>query len=134
MTVALWGSLAGQFRGPILVIGGGPSVNIDLPRLKVEPVAVISANAHGFKQSFFPPTHALVVDAWHSVTLQSMDALVRPYGVPIISPHWWADIRINDWMSGMSTGLTAICVAALMGGNPVITTGLDGFAGGYFHT
>lgn len=133
MPIALWGSLAGRFPGPILVIGGGPSVSVDLARLDARPVAVISANAHGFRQSLFPPTHALVLDDHHSVTEESMEALIRPYGAPIIGPNWWADYRMNDWRGGMNSGLTAICAAVLMGGNPVIVTGLDGFAGGYFH-
>lgn len=132
-TIALWGALAGKYRGPILVIAGGPSVSIDLPRLNAQPRAVITANAHGFKQALFTPTHALVLDDWHSVTHESMEALVRPHGVPIIGPHWWADYRMNDWNGGINSGLAAICAAILMGGEPVIVTGIDGFAGGYFH-
>lgn len=120
---------------PILVVGGGPSVNFDLPRLTTEPACVISANEHGFKQQFFKVDLVTNVDKIHCLEKRPMQEILRPFGVPIVNKHSWADYRLPDWTFNGNTGLTAIALAALLGANPVIVTGIDMWSGGrlYFH-
>lgn len=132
---ALFDRWAGQ---PILVIGGGPSVNKDLPALVeagVRPACVISANDHGKEQNFFPVDLAVNVDKMHCLKKCPMEPLMRAMGVPVINKHSWADFRLADWTFAGNTGLTAIAVAAALGGNAVIVTGIDMWHGGrlYFH-
>lgn len=126
---------------PILVIGGGPSVNADLPRLVevgVKPACVISANAHGAKQQFFPVDVGVNVDKRHNLLHVPMEQHMRE-GLPgaiIVNKHSWADYRLPDWRFVGNSGLTAIALACVLGGNPVICTGIDFWHGGrqYFHT
>ena len=124
--------------GPILVIGGGPSVSDDLPRLVAdgfEPACVISANDHGPKQSFYPVNYLVNVDRWHCEKKVPMQEILRPYVLPIINRHSWADFRLPDWTFYGNSGLTAIAVAVALGGNPVVATGIDMWQHGryYFH-
>lgn len=123
---------AGQ---PILVIGGGPSVLRDLPALKIKPACVISANEHGFKQTHFPVDLVTNVDKIHTLLKEPMEKLLRPYGVPIVNRHAWADYRLPDWALAANTGQQAIALAALLGASQVIVTGIDMWEGGrlYFH-
>jgi hypothetical protein len=120
---------------PILVIGGGPSVLRDLPRLKEAPACVISANEHAFKQSYFPVDLVTNVDKQHCLLREPMEKILRPYGVPIVNRHTWADYRLPDWTLAGNTGMQAIALAALLGASQVIVTGLDMWQGGrvYFY-
>jgi hypothetical protein len=129
---ALFDRWSGQ---PILVIGGGRSVNRDLPALKLKPACVISANEHGASQSFFPVDVYVNVDKRHCLKKVPMEQLLRPLGGIIVNRHSWADYRLPDWRLQGNTGLTAIALAALLGGNPVLVTGIDMWHGGrlYFH-
>lgn len=139
---ALVNDLLDRWAGkPILVIGGGPSVNEDLPRLNacgVKPAAVISANAHGAKQSFFPVDIGVNVDKIHNILRVPMEKHMRDAlpGALIVNRHSWADYRLPDWRFAGNSGLTAIAVACLLGGNPVIATGMDFWHGTqrYFHS
>jgi hypothetical protein len=121
---------------PILVIGGGPSVIRDLINYDgPEPVAVISANAHGCRQTRFKVDLLVNVDKIHTEQRKPMEPLLRPYGVPIVNKHSWADYRLPDWNFPMNSGITGIAVAAMLGGDPIITTGIDLWVTGreYFH-
>lgn len=121
---------------PILVIGGGPSVAEDLPRLAAAPPAcVISANDHGAHQKQFPVDLYVNCDKIHCALKIPMENILRPLGAPLVNKHSWADYRLADWPALGNTGLTSVAVAAALGGNPVIVTGLDFWQGGrrYFH-
>jgi hypothetical protein len=124
----LFGELVGQHVGPIIVVGGGPSAPAALDMLwqaGVEPVAVLSANEHGHKQSTYAITHSVCADATHGESRQSMESVLRRYGVPIITPHYFGDVRLCEWSLAANTGLQAIAVAVFMGGAPVIPVGID---------
>jgi hypothetical protein len=146
--VKLFGDLVGQFDGPILVIGGGPSAARDLPVLRElvdrgeypEPVAVLSANEHGHRQTLFPVTHSVCCDGRHGEKRISMETLLRTFGEqPIISPCHFGTYRLPEWKLAANTGLTAVVVAVYMGAAPAVVTGLDFYrlrdkrAGTYFH-
>lgn len=121
---------------PILVIGGGPSVNDDLPRLVATPPAcVIGANDHGAHQKVFPVDLCVNLDKIHCFRKLPMEHILRPLGAPIANKLSWADYRLADWPALGNTGMASIAVAAALGGNPVIVTGLDFWHGGrrYFH-
>jgi hypothetical protein len=120
---------------PILVIGGGPSVIRDLLTTKLEPACVISANSHGCRQTKYPVDLIVNVDKIHTERRKPMQDLLRPFGIPIVNKHSWADYRIPDWNSPMNSGITAIALAAMLGGNPIIVTGVDLWVTGreYFH-
>ncbi len=120
---------------PILVIGGGPSVLRDLPLLKERPACVISANEHAFKQQYFHVDLVTNVDKRHCLLKEPMEKILRPYGVPIVNRHTWADYRLPDWTMAGNTGMQAIALAALLGASQVIVTGIDMWQGGrvYFY-
>ncbi len=120
---------------PILVIGGGPSVLADLPRLDVTPACVISANDHGFRQTKFPVDLIVNLDKMHCMLKVPMQKVLRPLNTPIVNPHTWADYRLADWRMAGNSGMAAVAVAAALGASQVIVTGIDMFAGGrrYFH-
>jgi hypothetical protein len=136
MTQRLVTELFHRWEGrPILVIGGGPSVLRDLPLLKEAPACVISANEHGFKQNFFPVDLITNVDKRHCLLKEPMEKILRPYGVPIVNRHSWADYRLPDWTMAGNTGMQAIALAATLGASQVIVTGIDMWCTGrvYFH-
>jgi hypothetical protein len=120
---------------PILVIGGGPSVGVDLPLLAITPACVISANDHGIHQSRFPVDIFVNCDKMHCFRKIPMEQILRPLGGIIVNRHGWADYRLAEWTMAGNSGLTAIAVAAALGGDPVIVTGIDMWHGGrvYFH-
>jgi hypothetical protein len=131
---ALFDRWAGQ---PILVIGGGPSAKKDLARLDITPACVISANEHGAHQDRFKVDLVVNCDKRHCMLQRPMEEILRaalPHAA-IVNRHSWADYRLGDWRFAGNSGLTAIAVAAALGGNPVIVTGIDMFHGGrvYFH-
>ncbi len=120
---------------PFLVIGGGPSVLRDLPLLKETPACVISANEHGFAQKYFAIDLVTNVDKRHCLRKEPMEKILRPFGVPIVNRHSWADYRLPDWTMAGNTGMQAIALAAVLGASQVIVTGIDMWQGGrrYFH-
>lgn len=131
---ALLDRWAGQ---PILVIGGGPSAKKDLNRLEITPSCVISANEHGAYQSRFLVDLVVNCDKRHCMLQVPMEGVLRKAlpNAAIVNRHSWADFRLADWRMQGNSGLTAIAVAAVLGGHPVIVTGIDMFHGGrvYFH-
>lgn len=132
---ALISELVGAYATqPILVIGGGPSAIEDLKRIDFEPACVLSANQHGFLQDRFKPDFAVCIDHKRGHTDEMMQSILRPFTKPIIGLCHWCDYRLADWPLSGNSGLTAIAVAVLMGGYPVVAVGMDGFRGEkYFH-
>ena len=128
---ALFDRWAGK---PILVIGGGPSVLTDQ---QMNPACVISANDHGAHQSRYKVDLWMNMDCNDCMTLPhvSMEGRMCAPGRVIVNRFAWADYRLGDFTYSGNTGLSAIVLAAALGGNPVITTGIDCWAGGrhYFH-
>lgn len=140
MSQKLVAELASQWLNkPILVIGGGPSVSDDLPRLTITPACVISANDHGSKQDRFPVDIYVNCDKIHLFRRVPMESILRPLvearGGVIANEHSWADYRMADWSFIGNSGITAVVLAAALGGNPIIATGLDFWRTGrlYFH-
>ena len=124
----LFSELVGQFDGPILVIGGGPSAPAALEHLKrtgFAPIAVLSANEHGHRQNVFEVTHSVCCDGRHGEKRVPMETLLDVYGKPIITPGHFGDYRLPDWTLSGNTGITAIAAAVFMGGHPVVVVGID---------
>ena len=128
MVKQLFCALANKYAGrPILVIGGGPSVTHDLPRIPDNYVGcVISANQHGFKQDRFKVDYVTCVDFTMGHSRKPMSEELGQYGVPSITRWSWATYRLpNAWSYSGDTGMTGIAIAAALGGHPVLFTGLD---------
>lgn len=127
----LIGALAGTRRGPILVVGGGVNAPLEFDLLKDREFAcIISANSHGFRIPGCKPDFIVANDHRHSETRELMYPVLKAYGVPIISREWWADYRLANWRVKGNSGMNAIAVAAILGGNPVIPIGFDCFQQG----
>lgn len=126
---------------PALVIGGGPSARNELPYIaeQMTPAVVISANQHGYLQKHFKVDLAVCCDKKHCKERVPMGPFLRqwtaPNGGAIVSRWSFADYRLGDWQFIGNTGLTAVAVAAALGCNPIVVTGLDFWATGrvYFH-
>lgn len=121
-------SIVQKYAGkPILVIGGGPSVSRDLPRIPQDyPACVISANQHGFMQDRFKVDYIVNVDFTMSSSKEPMQKALGKYGVPTINRWHWADYRLpNPYTYSGDSGMTGIAVAVALGGHPVIFTGFD---------
>lgn len=126
-----------HFDKPALIIGGGPSVPIDVTMLPSDYFGVVlSANEHGFKQRSFRPDYIVNVDKRHSVTQEYMRTRLAQYGTPTINCHSWADYRLPDWKWAVNSGITAIAAAIVMGCNPIVATGIDCWQTNklYFHS
>lgn len=138
--------LFGHYEGrPILVIGGGPNVMKDLPSLVAsgfKPALVLSANEHGLMQSDFEVDYIVHCDKLHCMKKMPgtnkpwpMAEYLRVYRKPLISRWSTADVRLEDWNFSGNSGTTAVAVAAVLGGSPIVVTGLDFWATGrkYFY-
>jgi len=141
-----WRELAGVLRnrhqGPILVIGGGPTVPGSINALRGMAVTfetVVSANEHGFKAKWYRPEYAVCLDAVHGITRTPMQKLLGQHGAKIVTPCWFGDYRLASFKGNMNTGLVAVYVGLLMGGRPVVPIGIDFYrmvddeAACYFH-
>lgn len=126
-----------HYGKPILVIGGGGSVRLDLAALPDPSYfsAVISANDHGCRQHKYPVTYMHNLDTVHSERKIPMREFMRPFGFPVINQFGWADILMPKGRRPMNSGLSAVALAAVLGGHPVVTTGIDMWIDGnvYFH-
>lgn len=108
---------------PAVVIGGGPSAPRELEAAPRDGALFLSVNAHGFK------LHACD----YAVALDKIESQLRPFGVPLISRHVWADYRILQ-APQPNSGIVAAWVARLMGCRPVWLCGMDCYDGAvYFH-
>lgn len=136
LVTALFDRWAGT---PIVVIGGGPSVLEDLPKMPCVPACVISANTHGVHQNSFKVDIFINMDCQHCLLKVPMETLIRPAatkaGAVVVNKFTWADYRLGDFSFTGNTGLSAIVLAAALGGDPVIPVGIDFWSGGrrYFH-
>lgn len=131
MSLKLLSDLVGPYQGrPILVIGGGPSVEQSLKEIPLDlPVCVISANGHGFKQDKFHVDFVVNVDFTYASTRVPMQQYLAQFNTPTINRWSWADYRIPEWIFNGDSGLTAITVATMLGGHPVIPIGMDRYTG-----
>ena len=131
MTNQLLSALVGKYSAqPILVIGGGPTAGDWIPKLPLNYFAcVISANQHGFLQDRFKVDYIVSVDRTFGNTRLQMEDYLRPYMTPSINRWSWAGYRIPEWNFNGDSGLTAIAVAAILGGHPVVAIGMDRLAG-----
>ena len=121
------------FGRPIVVFGGGPSAPEWWTRLKHLDPLVIAANGHSAKLGV-QPDYIVCKDDRHSETKEPMEPALRLIGAPILSPHVWADYRMEKWPTQGNSGQLAIAVAAFMGGCPILPIGMDCYQnGGYFH-
>lgn len=128
----LIGEIAHCWAGePVVVVGGGPSVNSDFP--KIEKVKhYISCNQHG--QLLVDCDYIVAIDDIHNPTNSSMEKFIKNFGKPVISGQLWADVRLHDFSFPGNTGLHAILVACILGGWPVIVIGIDCYQGKtYWH-
>jgi hypothetical protein len=118
---------------PAIVVGGGPSAPAQLEQLRHLDAVVISANAHAWKLGL--GAHYIACkDHKHTESKLEMEGLLRPYGVPIVSRHHWADYRLAQWPIQGNSGQIALGLAVLMGCRPVIPIGFDCYQSGtYFH-
>lgn len=115
---------------PILVIGGGPSATAALKNIPLDfPACVISANQHGFMQDRFEVDFIVSVDFTFSNGRVPMQEYMAKYGKPHINRWSWADYRIPEWNFNGDSGMTAVTVAVMLGGHPVIAVGLDRYIG-----
>ncbi len=126
-TKQLMSALVGPYNGkPILVICGGPSATVSLPLIPQDyPACVISANEHGFKQTRFDVDFIVSVDLTFAQTREPMETRLAKYGKPTINRWSSADYRIPEWTFNGDSGLTAVAVALMLGGHPVVAVGLD---------
>lgn len=91
---------------------------------------MISANEHGFKQDCFKVDYIVSVDYTYNTGHILMEKHLEKFPCPKINRWSWADYRLPSWNFAGDSGLTAIFIATVLGGWPVIFTGLDRFAGG----
>lgn len=115
---------------PILVIGGGPSAAVALKNIPLDfPACVISANQHGFMQDRFKVDFIVSVDFTFGNGRVPMQEFMAKYNTPHINRWSWADYRIPEWNFNGDSGMTAVTVAVMLGGHPVIAVGLDRYVG-----
>lgn len=129
----LLSEIALSFAGrPIVAMGGAPCLTSDLERIR-SAACWVSANQHGHLAR--PADYIVCADIFHQVTGKAMADEMAGYGVPVISPYLWSDIRIPDHPQDfpMNSGILALYVAAVLGGHPVIAAGFEFFEGGTYH-
>jgi hypothetical protein len=121
---------------PAIIVGGGPSAPsqlASLPRPVVEQAVIVSANGHAPKLGL-RPDYVFCKDHTHTETRESMEALLRPIGAPIVSRQYWADFRAPQWPIQGNSGQMALALGVLLGCAPVIGIGFDCYQNGtYFH-
>lgn len=110
---------------PAVVIGGGPSRLAAMPQTPLDAI-FISVNAHGCRHFAAAPDPVRRVS--YAVACDKLELQLRPYGVPIVGRHMYADYRILASIA-TSSGMTAAYVARLMGCAPIILVGMDCYEG-----
>jgi len=106
-----------------VVIGGGMSQPEAMSRAPGPEQAVyISANEHGVK--YYPCRYIVCLDM--------IEARLRPFGVPIVSPRRYGEFRVfrNPWSQ---SGMLGAYIAWIMGCSPIYLAGMDCFVGGTYH-
>ncbi|MDM0041875.1 hypothetical protein QTI05_22735 [Variovorax sp. J22R193] len=113
----------------ILVMGGGPSLEVDLDELDFD--IAISTNGHGVE--FVKPDYVLAMDETNKRTSSPMGAYLRSVtDAPIISPHGYADFQLVTWPQSprfVLSGMVATWAAFVMGAKVVLLAGCDGYGG-----
>lgn len=111
---------------PIAILGGGPSLPEQASRLPAGCLK-ISVNEHGCLLTSCDFIVAIDNKTEHRAKLQAL-------GVPIISPHAWAQYVIADQPQLYYSSQHATWAAWLMGGHPILLAGMDLYRGGaYWH-
>jgi hypothetical protein len=80
-------------------------------------------------QDRFKVDYIVSVDNTFGCTRQPMKEYMAKYATPNINRWSWADYRIPEWMFNGDSGMTAVAVAAMLGGYPVIALGIDRLSG-----
>lgn len=135
----LVGELVGTRTGPVLVVGGAPSVPAELATLRkggfrFEDCLIVSANEHAIRAGL-KPDYAVVNDNIHSTLKVHQEPRMRKLmpDTKLLSRHWWADYRSPNLLP-CNSGLKAILYAAILGANPVVVIGIQHYRTGlYFH-
>lgn len=128
-----------RIRRPAIIIGGGESIVTALPKCPADAVH-IGVNDHGARYLKDNPQLGRALDlivacdkieerARDDIGLPGMKRDGRPWGVPCVSMHPWADYRML-YMTGTTSGMAAAFVARLMGCTPVYLVGMDLYRGG----
>lgn len=112
-----------------VIMGGGPTL-IDAMRIAPAEALYISANDHGCR--LFKNTPGETRQVSYIVACDKIEFRVRPFAIPIIGRHMWADYRLL-FMPGPSSGMAAAWAARFMGCAPIILTGMDFYTGGTYH-
>lgn len=118
-------------RRPAVICGGGPSLpqQLEIASRYLEKPVFFSVNEHG----------ARLRACDYVVCFDSIEQRVRRYAgrAPIVSPQWFADIRVaNHPYLPDSSALAAWC-AWMMGCAPIVLCGIDlygGQGGVYWHS
>lgn len=123
----LLSDIADLYAGkPILVICGGCTTWDILERMPADyPACVISANGHGAKQDKFKWDYMVHVDVMFGGTMKFQQYIAQFPQIKSISRWSFADYRIPEYGFSGDSGQTAVQVAAMMGGYPVVVAGLD---------
>jgi hypothetical protein len=112
------------------VLGGGPSLPEQASRLP-EGCIRLSANEHGCILGRCD--YIVALDDTRSDGT-AHEPVLRRYATPIISPHAWADYKMNEHPQLPYTGQQAVWVAWMLGARLVLVAGMDLYQGGtYFH-
>lgn len=114
----------------ICVMGGAPSLADDLSKVKAN--IYISTNGHG--ADIVTPNYLLAMDETNKRTNGPMGEDLRAAvpGVPIISPHAYADHQLTDWPQAprfVLSGMVAVWAAFMMGAKCVVVAGMDAYGG-----
>lgn len=117
----------------IVVMGGAPSLDAEIDGLDAD--VWISANEHGAKRR--PVDYVVAMDERHGSLKVEMRSEIRKYtDAPIIGPWPFNDYQLVTWpgapRKGLS-GMVATWAAWVMGGQPVILAGFDGYGGAKLH-
>lgn len=110
---------------PAVIMGGGPSLDAAIPQCPSAAIYV-SVNAHGCKYFLRHPDPERRVSL--IVACDKIESKVKPFGLPMVSRHLFAEFRIL-FMPAPSSGMTAAWVARLAGCTPIILTGMDLYDG-----
>jgi hypothetical protein len=125
------GTLVGVSQGPVLVVGGAPSVPEEWAwlrgqGLRTENLRVIGANDHAHFYGFEPDYVCANNDRSYRHGGAPFEPILRGLmpKARLLSHHWWADYRSSK-LRPANSGMKAIQYAVAMGGNPVIVIGIQ---------
>jgi len=111
-----------------VVMGGGMSLDESMRRTPAAALH-ISVNGHGCRHFLRHPDPDRRCE--YVVACDKIEPEVRPFGLPIVSRHMWADYRLL-FMPRASSGMAAAWVARAFGCAPIILVGMDCYVGGTY--